>query len=176
MFSALCKLLLKLWGWKIDGSFPDLKKYVIIIAPHTSNWDFYLCVLVRGATKLKANFLGKSSLFNPPQGYLFRALGGHPVDRSKHTKLVDKVIEIYQTNKEFRLAMAPEGTRKKVKEWKTGFYYIAHGAAIPIVISALDYGTKTVKISEPYYTSGNLQHDLEEIKSFYIGVEGKYAS
>lgn len=173
MFKHLSRIILKTRGWKVVGEFPSLNKYVIIMAPHTSNWDFIISLLVRSATDLKSRFLAKDSLFKPPVGWLFKKLGGYPVDRSKSKRLVDKVIDIYNKEDLFIVTIAPEGTRKKVKDWKSGFYYIAHGANVPIVMAAIDYGTKEVKISEPFYPTGDYEKDLLEIKSFYKGVKGK---
>ncbi len=173
MFRLFSKLCLSILGWKIKGEFPDLKKYIITVAPHTSNWDFFVAILVRSATRLKSNFLGKLALFKAPYGWIFRAMGGYPVDRSKNTNMVDKVIEIYNNADRFCIAVAPEGTRKKVKEWKTGFYYIADGAKIPIVMASIDYAQKVVEISMPFYTSGDIEKDMPLIKAFYEGKKGK---
>lgn len=160
-------------GWKLTGSLPPLKKYVIIIAPHTSNWDFLLCVLARSITRLNSKYLAKDILFKPPFGWLFRALGGYPVNRSKSTRMVDKVIDIFKKEENFIVAIAPEGTRKKVKDWKSGFYYIAAGAEIPIVMCALDYSRREFSISKPFYPTGNYNKDIIEIKAFYKDKKGK---
>ncbi len=173
MFRLFSKFCLSIWGWRVVGKFPDLKKYIIIVAPHTSNWDFLLAVFVRSATRLRSNFLGKSALFKAPHGWFFKALGGHAVDRSKSTKLVDKVVEIYNSKERFCIAVTPEGTRKKVQEWKTGFYFIAHGANIPIVMASLDYSRKIVEIAAPFYTTGDIEKDMPLIKAFYEGKKGK---
>ena len=124
-----------LMGWKYQGMFPsELKKYVIIAAPHTSWVDFPVAILARNASGIKINFIGKDSLFNGPFGWFFRGLGGAPVDRSKNNNLVDAIVDIFNSREQFRLGLSPEGTRKKVEKWKTGFYYIAKGAGVPIVI------------------------------------------
>jgi len=173
MLSHLSNFILKLFGWKIVGGFPNLNKYIIIVAPHTSNWDFVISVLVRSATKLRANFLGKSGLFKRPYGFIFRAMGGRPVERSKSTNLVDRIIEIYNRETKFKLAVAPEGTRKKVKEWKTGFYYIAVGAGIPIIMASIDYNLREITISHSFHPTGDIEKDMPEIKKFYEGKMGK---
>ena len=114
MFKRISQFLLWLWGFKIIGDLPkEIKKYIIIAMPHTSNWDFLLGLLVRSAINAKVNFIGKSSLFKFPHGFIFRWLGGHPVDRSKRTNFVDSIIEIYQKEERFAMVIAPEGTRKK---------------------------------------------------------------
>ncbi len=161
-------------GWKLVGNFPkDLKKYVIIAAPHTSWQDFPIGILARNTSEIKINFIGKDSLFKGPFGFIFRSLGGTPVDRSQSNNLVDAIVDVFNSKEEFRLALSPEGTRKKVERWKTGFYYIAKGAKVPIVMATLDFGKKQVKISEPYYPTDDIEKDFEYFKSFYKGVLGK---
>lgn len=161
-------------GWKLVGNFPkDLKKYVIIAAPHTSWQDFPIGILARNTSGIKINFIGKDSLFKGPFGFIFRSLGGTPVDRSQSNNLVDAIVDVFNSKEEFRLALSPEGTRKKVERWKTGFYYIAKGAKVPIVMATLDFGKKQVKISEPYYPTDDIEKDFEYFKSFYKGVLGK---
>jgi len=161
-------------GWKLVVYFPkNLKKYVIIAAPHTSWQDFPIGILARNTSGIKINFIGKDSLFKGPFGFIFRSLGGTPVDRSQSNNLVDAIVDVFNSKEEFRLALLPEGTRKKVERWKTGFYYIAKGAKVPIVMATLDFGKKQVKISEPYYPTDDIQKDFEYFKSFYIGVLGK---
>ncbi len=119
------------------------------------------------------NFIGKDSLFKGPFGFIFKSLGGTPVDRSKNNNLVDAIVQIFNSKEEFRLGLSPEGTRKKVDKWKTGFYFIAKGANVPIVMATLDFGKKEIKVSEPYYTTDNMTQDFEFFHSFYDGVEGK---
>jgi 1-acyl-sn-glycerol-3-phosphate acyltransferase len=150
-----------------------LKKYVVIAAPHTSWIDFPIAILSRMASGVMINFIGKNSLFNGPFGFFFRSLGGTPVDRSQSNNLVDAIIDIFNSKEEFRLGLSPEGTRKKVDKWKTGFYYIAKGAKVPIVMATLDFKNKEVKISEPYYTTENKEQDFEVFHSFFKNVKGK---
>ncbi len=161
-------------GWKLVGTFPtNIKKYVIIGAPHTSYLDFLLGVLVRSITGEKINFIGKVSLFKPPFGFVFRSLGGTPVDRSKNNNLVDAIVQIFDSKKEFRLALSPEGTRKKVDKWKTGFYYIAKGANVPIIMFTFDFGNKQVELSKPFYPTNNKEKDFEYFYNFYKDIKGK---
>lgn len=161
-------------GWKLVNDFPkDLKKYVVIAAPHTSWQDFPIGILARNTSGVKINFIGKDSLFKGPFGFIFRSLGGTPVDRSKSNNLVEAIVKVFNSKDEFRLALSPEGTRKKVDKWKTGFYYIAKGANVPIVMATLDFGKKQIKISEPYYTTDDKDKDFEFFQSFYKGVLGK---
>lgn len=165
----------KIMKWKLVGEFPtDIKKFIIIGAPHTSYLDFLLGVLVRSITDEKINFIGKASLFKPPFGFIFKALGGTPVDRTKSNNLVDAIVQVFDDNDEFRLALSPEGTRKKVDKWKTGFYFIAKGANVPIVLFTFDFGKKQVKLSKPFYPTDNQEKDFEYFYEFYKNVKGKY--
>jgi len=158
----------KLMGWKLVNNFPkDLKKYVVIAAPHTSWQDFPIGILARNTSGVKINFIGKASLFKRPFGFFFKGLGGTPVDRSKSNNLVDAIVQLFDEKEQFRLALSPEGTRKKVDKWKTGFYHIAKGAKVPIVMATLDFGKKQVKVSEPYYTTDDKDKDFEHFYSFF---------
>lgn len=162
-------------GWKIVGSFPNnLKKYIIVGAPHTSNIDFVLGALIKFITGLPINFIGKHSLFKPPYGFIFKALGGTPVNRSKSVNMVQATINVFNEKDEFILAISPEGTRKKMDKWKTGFYHIAKGANIPIVFNVFDFGKKQYKISEPYYLTGDIKKDFLFFHHVYREVKGKF--
>ncbi len=166
-------IFFKLMGWKLIGPFPEVKKCVVIVAPHTSWVDFFLGLLVRSILKEEINFIGKKSLFNPPFGWYFRWMGGTPIDRSKNSDTVVSTAKIFAQRQVFRLALSPEGTRKKVTEWKTGFYYIAKEAKVPIVMVAFDFGKKEVKISDPVMPTDNKEEDFRKYMAFYKGVEGK---
>ena len=125
MFSQISKSILSLLGWKFIGDYPhDIDKKIIIVVPHTSNWDFPLGLLIRSALKAKIHFIGKASLFKPPHGIIFKALGGFPVKRGKNYNQVDQIVNYYNQREKFTLTIAPEGTRKKVDKLKTGFYHI----------------------------------------------------
>ena len=173
MFRLFSRFVFWIFGWSVEGKLPKEKKYVIIVAPHTSNWDFMIGLFTRSIMKLKSKFLGKAPLFKPPIGWLFYALGGYPVDRSKSTNLVDKVVEIFDAHEEFIIAVAPEGTRKKVKKWKSGFYHIAYGAGIPILMAGIDYQTKCVYFSDLFWPTGDYEKDMVEIMNFYKDKKGK---
>ena len=167
-------ILFTILGWKLIGDFPrEIKKYVVIAAPHTSWVDFPIAILARMASGIMIHFIGKNALFKWPFGFFFRALGGTPVDRTQSNNLVDAIIELFNSKEEFRLGLSPEGTRKKVTSWKTGFYYIAKGANVPIVMATLDFENKQVKFSEPYYTTDNKEEDFEVFYSFYKNIKGK---
>ena len=161
-------------GWKIIGTFPPhLKKYVIIAAPHTHWVDFPIAMLIKYATGLPANYIGKKALFKPPFGFIFKALGGTPVNRVESQNMVDAVIKIFNSKEQFVFALSPEGTRKKVTEWKTGFYHIAEGAKVPIVRGVFDFEHKIFTIAEPFYSTGDKSADIEELRSIYKGIKGK---
>ncbi|MCX2719945.1 1-acyl-sn-glycerol-3-phosphate acyltransferase [Lentiprolixibacter aurantiacus] len=163
----------RLMGWKLTGNFPDVRKCVVIVAPHTSWVDFIVGLLVRKIVGLEINFIGKKSLFRPPFGWWFRSLGGTPVDRFKNEDTVASISRIFNSRDEFRLALSPEGTRKKVEKWRSGFYYIAKAAEVPIVMVAFDFGKKEVKISDPVWPTDDKEMDFKTYLEFYKGVEGK---
>jgi len=157
----------------MKGEFPDVDKCVVIVVPHTHWLDFPLGVIVRKIINKEIHYIGKKSLFNPPFGWFFRWMGGTPVDRSKNTNVVEAVANVFKERSVFRFCLAPEGTRKKVKELKTGFYYIAKKAQVPIVMVAFDFGRKQVKISEALWTSADLNRDLRKVHQFYQGIKGR---
>lgn len=164
----------KLLGWKIEGTLPPkIKKCVIIVVPHTSWHDFYIGALVRKIISANINFIAKRELFRFPFGYYFRWMGGAPVDRKSKKNMVQQVTEMFNNRDEFRLALAPEGTRKKVEHWRSGFYHMAHNAGVPIVCVAFDYNKKTVSIGLPFTTTGSYEMDYPLLKSFYKNVVGK---
>jgi len=166
-------IFFRLMGWRINGSMdPELKKYVIIVVPHTSWFDFFIGVLTRGAIGQQMHFVAKKELFRFPLGAYFRWMGGAPLDRQKNENKVDAIAAIFKEREVFRLAIAPEGTRKRVDHWKTGFYYIALKADVPVVCVAFDYGRKEVKIAQPYYLTGDKEMDFEILETNYKGVEG----
>ena len=174
----LAKLIYyKFLGWKITGntnfSSDTLKKVVIIAAPHTSWHDFFIGLLLRKVIGIKTNFVGKKELFKWPFGWYFRYVGGAPLDRTSGQNKVKAISQIFESKEEFRLAIAPEGTRKKVVKWKTGFYYIAREANVPIIMFTLDFKNKRNHISEPFYPTNDIEADLKFIKRFYKGVLGK---
>jgi 1-acyl-sn-glycerol-3-phosphate acyltransferase len=167
----------KLLGWKIVGntnmSIDVIKKAVIIAAPHTSWHDFYIGVLLRKVIGIKTNFVGKKELFTWPFGYYFRAIGGVPLNRTKNENKVEAIAKAFEKHDEFRITFAPEGTRKKVEQWRTGFYYIAKVAKVPIIMMTLDFQNKQNKVSEPFYPTDDIEADFIYMYNFYKGVVGK---
>lgn len=167
-------IFLKILGWKITGHFPkELNKYVIIAAPHTHWLDFPLGIATKWAEGAPINFIGKASLFKPPFGFIFKMLGGAPIDRSTSTNKVQAIVTIFNSRDRFILALSPEGTRKKVTKWKTGFYHIAKGANVPIVMGSLDFVNKEVNISKPFYLTDNMEDDFNFMHNYFEGVVGK---
>tara|TARA_R110002050_G_scaffold243212_2_gene379700 strand:- start:38424 stop:38972 length:549 start_codon:yes stop_codon:yes gene_type:complete len=174
----LAKLIyFKILGWQVIGntniSKTSIKKAVIIAVPHTSWHDFYIGILLRSVLNFKTNFVGKKELFVFPIGWFFRALGGAPIDRYTNENNVDAISKLFIERKEFRMTLAPEGTRKKVKEWRTGFYYIAKKANVPIIMISFDFENKQNKISEPFYPTDDIKSDFKFMYSFFEGVKGK---
>lgn len=166
----------RILGWKVIGDFPyALDKCVIIVVPHTSWVDFFLGLLIRKVWNEEINYVGKKSLFRPPFGFIFRWTGGAPIDRTKSNDTVSATAAIFKQRKKFRLTIAPEGTRKKVTQWKTGFYYIAKAAEVPIVLVAFDFGKKQIKVSEPTFPTNDIKADFKKYHAFYAGVVGKVA-
>ena len=174
----LAKLIyFKILGWKVVGntnmSKDSVKKAIIIAVPHTSWQDFHIGVLLRAVLNVKTNFVGKKELFVFPLALFFRALGGAPINRQANENKVDAIAKLFNEKEEFRMTMAPEGTRKKVKEWRTGFYYIAKKANVPIIMFTLDFENKQNKISEPFYPTDDINADFKFMHDFYKGVKGK---
>tara|TARA_B100001996_G_scaffold125730_1_gene95268 strand:- start:3285 stop:3824 length:540 start_codon:yes stop_codon:yes gene_type:complete len=166
----ICKIIFRVFKWKILGKFSKVPKYIIAVAPHTSFYDFFIGILVRNIINEKINFIGKKELFGPLTGWFFRALGGVPVDRNSKKDTVSSIVEIFNKRKKFKLAIAPEGTRKKVKKWKTGFYYIALKAKIPIMPVAFDYNNKNVIVHSLFYPTGNIEEDFKNLYKKYKNV------
>ena len=177
MFSIINKIIFyKILGWHIKGTIPDNKKIVGILAPHTSAYDFIIAVIARSALNMgkRIRFLGKAELFNNHVfRFIFRSFGGYPVDRSRRNNMVDSIVDIYNSKSEFFIAIAPEGTRKKVNELKTAFYYIALKAKVPILMIGLDFKKKMILISKLFYVSGDLEKDMKLILNFFKPLDGK---
>lgn len=167
-------IFFKLMGWKIVGvENAEVKKCVMMVMPHTSNHDFYLGIFTRGISGLEMNWVGKKELFRFPFGYYFRNVGGEPIDRTGGLNKVESIAVIFDRKEVFRLAVAPEGTRKGVKELKSGFYYIALKANVPIIPVAFDWGKKEVNLGKPFLPTGDYDCDLRVLKKHYEGVLGK---
>lgn len=156
----------------MTGTFPKLPKYIVAVVPHTSWVDFMLGIIVRSISGESINFVGKKELFGPLSGWFFRALGGAPIDRSGNKGSVDSMVAVFDAHTKFRIALAPEGTRKKVTQLRTGFYHIAKRLQIPIVPISFDYENKKVVIHPIFNTSKNEKKDMDTLESIFKGVVG----
>lgn len=167
-------LLHKVWGFRVQTAcdLEAIPKKLYVVYPHTSNWDFPMGIIVSRAMPIRVNYVAKDSLFRWPFGYFFKWLGGIPVDRSKKTNFVDQMIKLYETLPVLAFSIAPEGTRQKVRKFKSGFYHIAHGAKVPIVLVKFDFGNKVIDYGEPFYTSGDYKADLIKIVNHFRGTQG----
>lgn len=167
----------KILGRQIIGELDpqNTKKCILLVVPHTSWHDFLNALLVRQIIGLKMSFLGKKELFAWPIGWYFKKVGGIPLDRTPGQNKVDAIAQLFAQREELRLTIAPEGTRKKVTRWKTGFYFIAKKAKIPIVLVAFDFGNKQTKISAPFFPTDDQEADFRAMYQFYKGVQGKIA-
>lgn len=160
-------IFFKLMGWKIEGVFPDLNKMIVAVVPHTKNFDFIIGLLTRAAIKEKINYVGKKELFNPITGWFFKALGGAPINRGAKENTVQAIVKMFKSRSFFRLAIAPEGTRKKVEQWKTGFYYIAKEANVPILLVKFDYPQKKVFFLDLFHPTDDKKKDFEYMQSSF---------
>lgn len=174
MLHLLSSFFLERFGWKKEGTLPDIPKFVLIAAPHTSNWDFLLTIAYAFAYKTKVFWMGKDTLFRKPFGSLVSWIGGIPIDREKAHNMVSQSIETFNTIEKLIMIVPPEGTRKKVRRWKTGFYHIAHGAKVPIVLGFIDYRRKIGGFGPKLIPTGDIAADMEIIQSFYATITGKY--
>ena len=159
-------------GWTIKGNIPDEERIVIVAAPHTSNWDFILAMLAIFGLNLKVRWLGKNSIFKPGFKLFFEWLGGIPVYRDNPSTLIEKVVNIVKKEKSIVIAMTPEGTRKKVKRWKTGFLRIAKQTQSKILLISIDAPTKSIEIGKIFKPSGNSEEDLAYIQNYYSAFRG----
>lgn len=165
---------LKLGGWKIEGDWPAFDKMVLVAAPHTSNWDGINMLAAAGYYRVRLRWMGKKSLTQGPFGWLIKWLGCVPIDRSKANDVVGAMAEAFAREERMVLAIPPEGTRSAVREWKSGFYHIAVGANVPIVLSVLDYGKRKVRLAAVVFPSGDYEADLALIQAHYADAQGKH--
>ncbi len=171
---VLSIVLLKMMGWKTSDVPIHSPKYILIGAPHTSNWDFFIGYMALTAIGLKLGWVGKHTIFRNPFGWFMKWLGGIPIDRGRSRNFVEQVVQSFNNHEKLIVAIAPEGTRQKTEYWKSGFYYIAHSARIPIVLGFVDYAKKTGGFERFIIPTGEIQKDLAEISDFYKTVTAKY--
>ncbi|MCA9638157.1 MAG: 1-acyl-sn-glycerol-3-phosphate acyltransferase [Myxococcales bacterium] len=173
MTRLLARAWLRLNGWHTSGTI-DHKKFVLIAAPHTSNWDLIFMLAVAADMGVRVRWLGKHTLFSPPFGWLFRWLGGIPVDRRSRHNLVEQAAQHLRDADAMILAVPPEGTRKKVEYWKSGFYWIAHQAQVPIALGFLDFGGKAGGVGGYLMPTGDVSKDMDVLRAFYADKRGKH--
>ena len=166
-------IITKVMGWKVIDPFPVIPKCVLAIAPLTSNWDFVVGKLAYNSLGRQANFLIKAEWFFFPFNIIFSSMGGIPVKRDRNDSLTNKLAEEFKVRKWMHLGITPEGTRKPVKEWKKGFYFIALNANVPILPIALDYGKKEAKVLDVFYPTGNYEEDIVKIKDCFKDIKAK---
>lgn len=164
----------KILGWKVENVIADIPKCVIVIAPHTSNWDFIIGKLAYWSIGRTANFLIKKEWFVFPFNLFFKSVGGIPVERNKKTSMTETLAAQFDKYDRLQLAITPEGTRKRVDEWKKGFYFIALKANVPIVLVGLDYDRKVASFLDVIHPTGDYESDIIKIKSYYKGITGKH--
>lgn len=169
------KFIVWLLGWKIEGEKPSgINKMIIIEAPHTSNWDYFYGMICIYSVGIKVNVVIKKEIFFWPVGPILKAFGGIPIDRSKSSNKVEALADLFNHQEVMRLAITPEGTRSLVTQWKKGYYYVALKAGVPIMLTALNYKTKTGILGGFIYPTGNYEKDFEKIEKFYRGIEAKH--
>ena len=175
MLQKICKwLLFKQLGWKTNITVNHPDKFIIALAPHTSNWDFIVGRLYMRSQNMNINFLMKKEWFFWPLGILLRHMGGIPVYRSKHTSMTDHLAQEAKDRPSFKLCITPEGTRSLNAEWKKGFYYIALKAQIPVLLYGVDYERKLIQCTKSFVPTGNIDRELREVKLYFKDFKGKY--
>jgi 1-acyl-sn-glycerol-3-phosphate acyltransferase len=160
-------------GWRLLDFVPAAPKYVIIGAPHTSNVDWLMAMLYKYATSQQMRWIGKREIFRPPFRGLMIRLGGIPLDRAHTQNFVEQMVEVFARHEQLCIAISPEGTRRRADYWRTGFYYMALGANVPIALAKLDYGAREIGIGEVIQPSGDLPADFARIAAYYAGVRGR---
>lgn len=169
----LGRAMLAAMGWRVEGEVPNLPKLVIGVAPHTSNWDFIVGVAAMFALDLRIEFLGKHTLFRGPLGAFMRWIGGIPVDRGSPQGVVEEAIAAFGRVEQHILAIAPEGTRKGVAHFKSGFLRIARGAGVPVVLAALDYGTRCVRFGPTFVPGEDIEAERARAEAHFKPIRGK---
>ena len=167
-------LILRLLGWKVEANAPAVDKYVLVGAPHTSNWDFLLALLAMPAMGIRFNWVAKHTLFIQPLGFFLRLLGGIPVDRRASSGFVNKAVELFNKRARLTLTISPEGTRSRTEYWKTGFYQIALQARVPIALGYIDYKKKVLGIGASFRPSGDIEKDFKIVRKFYRDKTGMH--
>ncbi|KAB2878176.1 glycerol acyltransferase [bacterium] len=170
----LGKTILRVMGWRMEGEIPNLPKFLAIAAPHTTNWDFILGMSALMAMNIRVHWLGKNTIFTWPVRYVWQWLGGRPVDRSKAHGVVEQIVQMFKDGPQFILGLSPEGTRKDMPKWRSGFYHIATGASVPILMAYFDFERKVLGIGPLFYPTGDMDKDIESMQNYYKPFTGKY--
>lgn len=165
-------IALRILRWRVEGDFADHPKYVAIVAPHSSNWDFVVGLAARYALRLDASWLGKHTLFRAPYGWIMRWWGGIPVDRTASHDVVSQTIDEFRRREKVFLVITPEGTRKKVERWRTGFWHIARGAGVPILPIVFNWRERVIRVGEPFFPGDDVNADVELLRSHFAGASG----
>ncbi len=171
---ALARLFLRATGWQPEGEHPEARRYVLIAAPHTTNWDFPYLLAFAEHFGMQISWLGKASLFRGPFGPVMRALGGIPIERSRSANRVAEMARVFGDHEDLGLVVPAEATRARTEYWKSGFYYIALTAGVPIVMSYLDYARKVGGIGPAFVPTGDVVRDMDAVRQFYADKQGKY--
>ncbi len=174
VLSVIAHRLLRLFGWTPVYNVPNAPKFVIVAAPHTSNWDGLIVILMAFALRVRLHWLGKHTLFKPPFGFILRGFGGIPIDRTARHNAVEQAVQWFNRRERAALVIAPEGTRRKTDRWKTGFYHIAQGANVPMALGFIDYKTKTAGLGPVVEPTGDFEADMQTIRQFYAGMTGRH--
>ncbi len=171
---AVGRFLLNAFGWSFEGRLPDVPKQVVIVAPHTSNWDFVIGILAVFALDIRAHWIGKHTLFKPPFNIVMEWLGGIPVNRSVPNDLIRRTAERFSREERMLLGIAPEGTRRRVETWKQGYYRIAGEADVPVTCAGLDYRSRSIRFGPSFRPSGDYEKDFVRARAFFAGVAGRF--
>lgn len=173
MFIAFCRFCFWIRSWSFSGELPDLKQYLVLVGPHTSNWDFIYGVAARDKLKTDIKFIGKKELFKFPLKKFFLRLGGYPVDRRKHENSVTMITRLFDEHERFILALSPEGTRSKVAELRSGYYYIGRTTGLQCVMVGMDYKHRKIVISPPYQLGEHVDEEMSRLRTFFADIQGK---
>jgi 1-acyl-sn-glycerol-3-phosphate acyltransferase len=174
MLSVCAAWLFRVAGWRIEGAPPKAPKFVVAAAPHTTNWDFLVMLGVVLIVRLPIHWLGKHTIFRPPFGAIFSRLGGIPIDRGKSANVVEQLVQVFAAHERFALTISPEGSRRQVGRWKSGFYHIAKGATVPLYLVSVHYPRRTVTIGSPFHPSDDPTADAQHITAFFATARGKF--
>jgi 1-acyl-sn-glycerol-3-phosphate acyltransferase len=176
VLQGLGRSMLRFWGWTLEGRVPTDKKILLIAAPHTSNWDWVIGVAGLLALGIRLTYIAKHTLFKGPLGWVMKKTGGVPVDRESAERTVDEIVRQFNQSERLYYAIAPEGTRKQVERWKTGFLRVAYKAKVPVLMVSFDYRKKRILIGDCAELSGDIDRDLESVQRYYSQFSGRNQS